>query len=220
MHPNWPPTEPFDDRTPWRSNIPHRAEKGFPVATGIGGLGYPDVMAAMWCRTTLEDAHIYYQRARQAAWANWAIEKMEDWSPEEAEFAGWVQDMWLAGCRLLIDAQLAQHWVRAADPAVPQIPGLRVARNSIEHLSEADFDVSHIVATSRIDAEGKSIGAWDIERLPERRLLMGLGRDPLNMIFDAVSLKAIVDFAYQHAHRDAGAPLDDSTFLLRPPADP
>ena len=37
------------------------------------------------------------QRARQAAWANWAIERMEDWSPTEAEFAGWAQDMWLAG---------------------------------------------------------------------------------------------------------------------------
>ena len=96
---------------------------------------------------------------------------------------------------------------------------MRVARNSIEHLSEADFDETDIVASPRIDAKGKPIGAWDIEKLPEGRLLLGLGRNPLSMVFDAVSLRAIVDFAYQHAHRDAAALLDASTFLL-PQADP
>ncbi|WP_281965045.1 hypothetical protein [Serinicoccus marinus] len=220
MHPNWPPTEPFDDRQPWRPVLPRRAEKGFPVAMGIGGLGHPDVMAAMWCRATLEDAHLYYQRARQAAWANWAIERMEDWSPSEAELAGWVQDMWLSGCKLLISAQLAQQWVRTADPAVPQIRGLRVARNSIEHLFEAGFDERYIVASPRIDEKGQSTGAWDLDKLPEGHLLMGLGKDPLSMVFDAIPLRAIVDFAYQHAYRDADVSLDDSTFLVQPPTDP
>lgn len=217
MHPSWPPTDPFDDRKPWRPVLPGRAERGFPVAIGIGGLGHPDVMAAMWCRTTLEDAHVYYQRARQAAWANWAIERMEDWSPTETQFAGWVQDMWLAGCKLLMSAQLAQQWVRTADPELPQIPGLRVARNSIEHLFEADFDTQHMVANPRTDANGKSTGAWDIEKLPEGQLLMGLGRDPLNMIFDAMPLRVIVDFAYEHAYRDVDVSLDDSAFRLLPP---
>ncbi len=219
MHPKWPPTEPFDKRQPWRAVLPRRAEQGFPVAMGVGGLGHPDVMAAMWCRTVLDDAHIYYQRARQAAWANWAIERMEDWSPTEAEFAGWVQDMWLAGCKLLMSAQLAQQWGRAADPDVPQIPGLRVARNSIEHLFEADFDARHIVASPRTDEKGKSTGAWDIEKLPEGRLPMGVGKDPLNMVFDATPLRVIVDFAYRHAYRDADVSLDDATFLLPPPTE-
>jgi len=176
-------------------------------------------MAAMWCRATLEDAHAYYQRARQAAWANWAIERMEDWSPTESEFACWVQDLWLAGCKLLISAQLAQQWVRKADPEVPQVPGLRVARNSIEHLFEAEFDASHMVAGSRTDGQGKPTGAWDIERLPEGRLLMGVGKDPLNMVFDAVPLQAIADFAYEHRNRDAAVSLDDSTFLVVTPTE-
>ena len=96
MHPSWPPTGPFDDRLPWRPVLPGRAAQGFSAAVGVGGLGHPDVMASLWCRTTLDEAHCYYQRARQAAWANWAIERMEDWSPSEEEFAGWVQEMWLS----------------------------------------------------------------------------------------------------------------------------
>ena len=84
MHPKWPPASAFDERHPWPAVLPGRAEKGFPAGIGVGGLGHPDVMAAMWCRATLEDAHAYYQRARQAAWANWAIERMEDWSPTES----------------------------------------------------------------------------------------------------------------------------------------
>lgn len=213
----WPPTEPFDDRRPWPPTLPGRAERGFPVAMGIGGLGNPNVMAAMWCRTTLDDAHAYYQAARQAAWANWAIERIEDWSPTEAEFARWIQDLWLPGCRLLISAQLAQQWVRVADPRVQPVPGLRVARNSIEHLFEAEFDAEHLVATSRIDENGKPAGAWDIGKLPEGHLIMGLGKDPLNVVFEAVSLLAIVEFADQHSRRDADVELDDAAFLLRPP---
>lgn len=219
VHPSWPPTGPFDDRLPWRPVLPGRAAQGFPAAVGVGGLGHTDVMASLWCRTTLDEAHCYYQRARQAAWANWAIERMEDWSPSEEEFAGWVQEMWLAGCQLLMSAQLAQRWVRVADPKVPEIPGLRVARNSIEHLFEAEFDARHIVASSRVGDDGKLLGAWDIEKLPERQLLIGLGKDPLNMVFDAVPLRGIADFAYDHAHRHGDVPLEDSTFLVSPPTD-
>lgn len=215
----WPPTGPFNDRRPWPDVMPAKAERGIPVAIGIGGLGNPNVMAATWCRATLADAHWYYQAASQATWANWAVERMEDWSPTEAEFARCVQDLWLAGCRLLMSAQLAQQWVRASDPKVQQIPGLRVARNSIEHLFEADFDPEHVVATSRIDESGKSAGAWDIAKLPERRLIMGLGTDPLNVVFEAVSLRDIVEFAGRHADRDANIELDDSTFRLAPPTD-
>jgi len=96
---------------------------------------------------------------------------------------------------------------------------LRVARNSIEHLFEADFDARHIVASPRTDEKGKSTGAWDIEKLPEGRLLMGVGKDPLNMVFDATPLRVNVDFAYRHAYRDADVSLDDATFLLPPPTE-
>jgi len=113
----WPPTEPFDDREPWPKQPPGRAAAGFP-AVGVGGLGHPDVMAALWCRLTLDDAQRYYRAARQCSWANWAIDRGEDWSPIEQQFAHWVQAMWIAGCRLVISAHLAQQWVRLADPDV------------------------------------------------------------------------------------------------------
>lgn len=211
----WPPTDPFDDRQPWHPVLPSAAAKGFPAAMGIGGLGQPDVMAAMWCRTTLDDAHAYYQSARHAAWANWAIERMEDWSPTEDDFQRAVQAMWIAGCELLISAHLAQQWVRRADPTVDEVAGLRRARNSVEHLVEADFDNTHIIASTAVDENGKE-KAWDIKKLPEGHLLMGLGRRPLTSVFDAVSLDDIVAFASQHAHRDADVDLADSTYMLRP----
>jgi hypothetical protein len=157
----WPPTEPFDDRDPWPPILPGRAVAGFP-AVGVGGLGHPDVMAALWCRSTLEDAGRYYQTARQCSWANWAMDRGEDWSPMEGQFARWVQAMWVAGCRLVISAHLAQQWVRLADPTVPEIPGLRQARNAIEHLHEAEIDEIQIIATTKV-TDGGQKKAWDIE---------------------------------------------------------
>ncbi|MDI6911824.1 hypothetical protein [Nocardioides sp.] len=210
----WPPTEPFDDREPWPRFLPGRAAAGFP-AIGVGGLGHPDVMSALWCRLTLDDAQRYYQAARQCSWANWAIDRGEDWSPTERHFARWVQAMWIAGCRLVISAHLAQQWVRIADPTVPEVPGLRRARNAIEHLHEAEIDESQIIATTKVTEDGKQ-KAWDIEKLPDGRLIFGMGKKPLEEVFDAVSLEAIVAFALEHSDRDGDVDIQDSTYLLRP----
>lgn len=208
---SWPPSEPFDDREPWPKVLPSRAAAGFPDVV-VARLGHPEVMAAVWCRTALDDAHRYYQAARQCVWANWAIDRMEEWSPDEAQFAGWVQGMWVAGCRLVISAHLAQQWVRLADREVPEIPGLRVCRNAIEHLHEADFDDEQVIATTRISDDGKK--AWDIEKLPEERLILGMGSDPLATVFGAVSMETIVDFAHKHSKRDVEVELGDSAYLI------
>lgn len=183
----------------------------------IGGFGHADVMAAMWCRTTLDDARNYYQAARHASWANWAIDRMEDWSPSDTEFANWIQEMWIAGCRLLISAHLAQQWVKRADDTVEEIEGLRVARNSIEHLSEATFDEDHTTATARRNNAGKAVKAWSLDDMPEGRLIMGLGKNPLSRVFDAVDLQAIVTFADTHAYRDDDVNRADSAYLLPAP---
>jgi hypothetical protein len=210
----WPPTEPIDDREPWPEHLPGRAATGFP-AVGVGGLGHPDVMAALWCRLTLDDAQRYYQAARQCSWANWAIDRGEDWSPTEEQFARWVQAMWIAGCRLVISAHLAQQWVRLADPSIPEIPGLRLVRNAIEHLHEAEIDESQIIATTKVTHGGHE-KAWDIKKLPEGRLIVGMGKQPLEAVFDSVSVDAIVTFAGEHSARDGGVNLRESTYLLRP----
>jgi len=209
----WPPDGPFDDRRPWPEHLPGRSAEGFPTAIGVAGLGHPDLMAALWCDATLEDAQRYYQTARQCSWANWAIERAEEWSPTEAQFARWVQAMWIAGCRLVISAHLAQQWVILADPDVPEVPGLRKARNAIEHLHEAEIDDSQMIATTKVTDSGEK--AWDIRKLPEGRLIFGMGKKPLETVLDAVSVNAIVEFA--QAHRDRGeVELDDSFYLVRP----
>lgn len=219
MPTTWPPTEPFDDRKPWHQVLPTQARDGFEAAVVIGGLGHADMMASLWCRTVLDDAHIYYQAARHASWANWAIERMEDWSPTETEFQRCVQELWTVGCRLLVSAHLAQQWVIRADPTVEEIDGLRTARNSIEHLSEATFNEDHTTATSTgpRDKKGRAKRAWSIDDLPEGKLLLGLGRTPLTRVFDAVDLEAIVTFADAHAWRDSGLELADSAYLLLTP---
>lgn len=196
---DWPPSEPFDEREPWPPLLPTRAAAGF-VAIGIEGLGDPRAMAALWSDQALDDAHRYYQAARQCAWANWAIERAEDWSPSGERFSRWVEAMWMAGCRLLISAHLAQQWVRLADPAVAEVAGLRRARNAIEHLHEADVDSDQMMATTKVGDEGKE-RAWDIKRLPEGQLIFGMGKKPLESVFDAVSLEEIVAFAREHSNR-------------------
>lgn len=123
--------------------------------------------------------------------------------------------MWIAGCRLVISAHLAQQWVRIADPTVPEVPGLRRARNAIEHLHEAEIDESQIIATTKVTEDGKQ-KAWDIEKLPDGRLIFGMGKKPLEEVFDAVSLEAIVAFALEHSDRDGDVDIQDSTYLLRP----
>lgn len=215
---SWPPTEPITEDIPWHPVLPRAAQNGFSAAMGVGGLGHADVMAAMWCRTARDDAQTYYQAARHASWANWAIDRGEDWSPSEETFQRAVQAMWIAGCRLLISAHLAQQWVRRSDPTVEEVPGLRQARNSIEHLVEADFDENFIIATTGADERGKE-RAWDIKKLPEGHLLMGLGKNPLSKVFDAVDLEAVATFMNEHANRDLAIDLADSTYMLLGPAE-
>lgn len=214
----WPPAEPFDDRHPWPKILPGRAAAGFPPV-GLGGLGHPDVMSALWCRATLDDAHRYYQAARQCSWANWAIDRGEDWSPTEQQFGRWVQDMWIAGCRLVVSAHLAQQWVRLADPGISEVPGLRRARNAIEHLHEAEIDDGQMMATTKVAEDGKE-KAWDIAKLPDGHLVFGMGKKPLEAVFDAVSLDAIVAFAAAHSERDVDVDMAESTYLLRPASEP
>lgn len=100
----------------------------------------------------------------------------------------------------MISAHLAQQWVRLADANVAEVPGLRLARNAIEHLHEAAVDSDRIIAATKVGDDGKE-RAWDIQRLPEGHLIFGIGKKPLEFVFDAVSLAEIVTFAQEHSNR-------------------
>lgn len=116
----------------------------------------------------------------------------------------------------MVSAHLTQQWAALADPDVQEVKHLRRTRNSIEHLTEAQFDDLLVVARSR-SGEGQQAGAWDIKKLPEGHLVLGLGKRPLEMVFDSVSLQAIVDFARDHAHRGDEDEVRESGFLLEGP---
>jgi hypothetical protein len=102
--------------------------------------------------------------------------------------------------------------------AAGQIPGLRRVRNAVEHLHEAEIDDSQIIATTKV-TDGGQEKAWDIQKLPDGRLIFGMGKKPLEAVFDSVSIDAIVAFAQEHSNRDGEVDLRDSTYLLRPNAE-
>lgn len=93
--------------------------------------------------------------------------------------------------------------------------GLRLARNAIEHLHEAEIDDANIVATTKV-MDGGHERAWDIKKLPDGHLIFAMGKKPLEAVFDSVSVDAIVAFAQEHSDRDGEVDLRDSTYLLRP----
>ncbi len=119
------------------------------------------------------------------------------------------------GLPFVISAHLAQQWVRLADPGVPEVPGLRLTRNAIEHLHEAEIDDSQIIASTEVTDHGQE-KAWDLKKLPDGHLIFGMGEKPLEAVFNSVSVDAIVAFAQEHSERDGEVDLRDSTYLLRP----
>jgi hypothetical protein len=57
-----------------------------------------------------------------------------------------------------------------------------------------------MIATTMVNDDGKE-RAWDIQRLPEGHLIFGMGKKPLESVFDAVSLEEIVAFARKYGNR-------------------
>lgn len=193
MSNQWPPTGPplSDD---WWPSFPWIGRPDLPIAMTL--LGHPVSMAALWCRATRTEAHSYYQAALRCDWANWAIEKAEDWSPTGDQFSRYVERLWVTGCQLIMAADQAHVWARRAFDDVEEIPHLRNTRNSIVHLDNADMDEEYATAST---GDGR---AWSLEKLPEGHLIMGMASDPLNTVFGAVSLDAIVQFAERYQHAD------------------
>jgi len=156
-------------------------------------MGKPSTMSAMWCRATLRGAHRYYQVANRADWTTWAIERMEDWSPTEDDWSQSVEALWIEASQLIFTADQAHTWTRLHDASAPEIMRLRTIRNSLAHLDNADFDGLGMTAR-------KGTGAWSIDQLPHRELLMGIARDPLGMVFGVVALRDLVEFASRYSH--------------------
>lgn len=193
----WPPTGPPRPDDWWSPEL--WTPKGYPVAIGMGFMGHPTTMAAIWCRATLSEAHRYYQAALRADWTNWAIERGEDWSPSEAGLRRSIEELWIRGCQLVMAADQAQSWVRRANPETAQIRNLRTVRNVIAHLEGAAFDEDFTIATA--DHDGRN--AWSLDEMPEGQLIMGLAAgSPTERVFGAVILDDILVLAREHADDD------------------
>lgn len=114
-----------------------------------------------------------------------AMERMDSW-PQLSEldmFANWRQ-LWAAQHHLVWSAYQLERWVaRLARERRMKVPKpdavLADLRNALEHLDEADLDVSTAMASSN-PSRTKSL-----RKLPGAQLLIGTGGDP-RRLFDII----------------------------------
>ena len=77
-------------------------------------------MLAMWARAVQADAHSYWKAAMRAAWMDWAIDKMEEWSLDEICPPHWSKSgcaatssscrpiRWNGGCRRIAGSTVSK----------------------------------------------------------------------------------------------------------------
>jgi hypothetical protein len=100
-------------------------------------------MLGMWARTVQADAHSYWQAAMRAAWIDWAIDKMEKWSPSERDLPPALEQVWVRGYKLIMSTT---RW---------------------NGLDEAQF--TQLIAVRPASDTGKR-KKWAIDELPGRQL--------------------------------------------------
>lgn len=108
-------------------------------------------------------------------------ERMEDWSPAEADLAKNFRAQWAEEQTLVWAAHQVERWARRlakerGKPASPPDKVLANVRNALEHLDEAQFDDGHAVPGDR---------SWSLEALPNSRLAIETGE---RLAFDLIDV--------------------------------
>jgi hypothetical protein len=170
MKVQWPPVEPPEEDRWWFAGW----RKISPLDIAVLGTPTAARMVRVWSRATLDDAHRYYQAAMHATWANWAMDRGEDWSPSDAQLARYVDELFVRAFRLVMSANQMMHWVTRRHSTVPEVPFLKDCRDALVHLDESDVER---VAATAVPSADKGQRSRAIRRLPEERLFLGLGRD-------------------------------------------
>jgi hypothetical protein len=110
------------------------------------------------------------QTANDRAWRNY--ERMEDWSPTEEELSRGFRLRWAEEHVLVWAAHQVEVWsARLAkergEPAPTPDPVLKLVRNALEHLDEAEFVEDAAVPGER--------GNRSLRLLPDQQLQIALG---------------------------------------------
>jgi hypothetical protein len=131
---------------------------------------------------------------------DWAINKMEDWSPDERDLPPALEQVWVRGYKLIMSAYQMERWLQAhrklnGEPV--QTKQYRHLRNALEHLDEAHL--TEVAAVKRPDDTEKR----SIEELPGRQLFLGFSSSSTEDAFGIVNLAEVTEQARKYAYLDS-----------------
>ena len=106
-------------------------------------------------------------------WSNWAVERNEEWSPQERDLHELFGRMWTAQHHLVWAAHQLERWQRrlARERGLPEPAAdavLADLRNALEHLDEAVLGQPDTVAAGENPSQNRSL-----RRLPGSELHVG-----------------------------------------------
>lgn len=220
----WPPNDydrpPIDDWMPppyWEpSNQVRLSPLGQWVLPHPDGTPRPPLSAAereaehervvtrflgMWARAVLADAHSYWQAAMRAAWIDWAIDKMEEWSPSERDLPPALEQVWVRGYKLIMSTYQMERWLHAfrkLNGEPEQSKQYTDIRNALEHLDDLHF--TELIAIKRPSDTRKDPA---IDRLPGRHLFLGFDPIATEVAFSNVNLAEVTKRAREYADVDS-----------------
>ncbi len=157
-------------------------------------------MLGMWARTVQADAHSYWQAAMRAAWIDWAIDKMEEWSPSERDLPPALEQVWVRGYKLIMSTYQMERWLQAyrrLNGEQEQPMRCRHLRNALEHLDAAHL--TELIARKRPDDTKKR----SIEELPGQQLFLGFNSCSTEHAFGIVTLAEVTKRAREFAYVDS-----------------
>jgi hypothetical protein len=158
-------------------------------------------MLGMWARAVRADAHSYWQAAVRANWMDWAIDKMEDWSPDERDFPPAGEQAWVRGYKLIMSTYQMERWLQAhrrlnGEPKEPML--YRHLRNALEHLDAAHFRDPWTAVRRPSDAQSRSI-----DQLPGQQVFLGFHPVSTEDAFGIVNLTEVTTRATEYAFVDS-----------------
>jgi hypothetical protein len=157
-------------------------------------------MLGMWARAVLADAHSYWQAAVRADWTDWAIDKMEDWSPDQRELPPALEQVWVRGYKLIMSTYQMERFLQAhrtLNGEQKQPKRYEDLRNALEHLDDAQF--TELIAMKRPSDTRKR----SIEKLPGQQLFLGFRTTSTEHAFGLVNLADLTKRAREYASVDS-----------------
>jgi hypothetical protein len=157
-------------------------------------------MLAIWARAVQADAHSYWQAAARANWMDWAIDKMEEWSPDERDLPPALEQVWVRGYKLIMSTYQMERWLQAhrrlnGEPKEQML--YRHLRNALEHLDAVHFTDPWTAVRRPSDEKNRSI-----DQLPGQQIFLGFHPVSTEDAFGIVNLAEVTKRTREYAHVD------------------